>query len=65
MEAYSSGLKRAVIVGGGLIGIEMAEMFHSRHIPVTMLVRETNYWNNVLPEKEATLISNSIKYWIY
>lgn len=61
MEAYSSGLKRAVIVGGGLIGIEMAEMFHSRHIPVTMLVRESNYWNNVLPEGEATLITNHIK----
>ncbi|MFT5802108.1 MAG: NADPH-dependent 2,4-dienoyl-CoA reductase/sulfur reductase-like enzyme, partial [Nonlabens sp.] len=39
MERHSTGLKRAVIVGGGLIGIEMAEMFHSRHIPVTFLVR--------------------------
>jgi len=27
MEAYSDGLERAVITGGGLIGIEMAEMF--------------------------------------
>lgn len=27
--------KRAVIVGGGLIGIEMAEMLRSRKIPVT------------------------------
>jgi len=62
MEAYSPGLKRAVIVGGGLIGIEMAEMFHSRHIPVTLLVRESNYWNNVLPEGEATMISNHIKH---
>jgi len=26
MEKYSDGLQRAVIVGGGLIGIEMAEM---------------------------------------
>ena len=61
MEKYSKGLKRAVIVGGGLIGIEMAEMFHSRHIPVTMLVRESNYWDNILPQEEATLISNHIK----
>ena len=37
MEKYSKGLKRAVIVGGGLIGLEMAEMFHSRHIPVCLL----------------------------
>ena len=48
MEKYSEGLNRAVIVGGGLIGIEMAEMFHTRGIPVTMLVRENNYWSNVL-----------------
>lgn len=61
MEKHSNNLKRAVIVGGGLIGIEMAEMFHSRHIPVTMLVRESNYWNNVLPEEEATIISNHIR----
>jgi len=61
MERYSKGLKRAVIVGGGLIGIEMAEMFHSRHIDVTMLVREPSYWSNVLPKEESKLISQHIK----
>jgi len=61
MEKYSLDLDRAVIVGGGLIGIEMAEMFHSRDIPVTMLVRENNYWDNVLPTEEATMISHHIK----
>ena len=61
MEKYSQGLNRAVIVGGGLIGIEMAEMFHSRNIPVTMLVREPLYWNNVLPKEESQIISRHIK----
>lgn len=61
MEKYSKGLKRAVIVGGGLIGLEMAEMFHARHIPVTMLVRESNYWNNVMPAEEAEMISRHIR----
>jgi NADPH-dependent 2,4-dienoyl-CoA reductase/sulfur reductase-like enzyme len=60
MEKYSTGLDRAVIVGGGLIGIEMAEMFHSRKIPVTMLVRETNYWDNVLPLEEAQMVAKHI-----
>ena len=60
MENYSKGLNRAVIVGGGLIGIEMAEMFHSRNIPVTMLVREQNYWDNVLPLEESKMISRHI-----
>ena len=60
MEAYSDGLNRAVIVGGGLIGIEMAEMFHSRHIPVTILVREGSYWDNVLPSEESRMINEHI-----
>ena len=60
MEKYSPDLKRAVIVGGGLIGIEMAEMFHSRDIPVTMLVREESYWNNILPAEESQMVSDHI-----
>ena len=61
MEKYSEGLKQAVIVGGGLIGIEMAEMYHSRNIPVTILVREKSYWNNVLPAEESAMINRHIK----
>lgn len=60
METYSKDLDKAVIVGGGLIGIEMAEMFHSRHIPVTMIVRESSYWNNVLPPEESEMINKHI-----
>ena len=60
IELHSKGLKRAVIIGGGLIGIEMAEMFHSRNIPVTMIVREDNYWDNILPVEEAKLIGHHI-----
>ncbi|MCM5661972.1 NAD(P)/FAD-dependent oxidoreductase [Galbibacter mesophilus] len=53
--------KRAVIVGGGLIGIELAEMLRTRNIPVTMLVRDRYFWGSVLPEGEAKLIGNHIK----
>lgn len=60
MEKYSKGLKRAVIVGGGLIGLEMAEMFHSRKIPVTMIVREESYWNNALPAEESQMVGRHI-----
>ncbi len=60
MELYSEGLKRAVVVGGGLIGLEMAEMFHSRDIPVSMIVRETNYWDNIMPIEEAQMIGDHI-----
>jgi NAD(P)H-nitrite reductase large subunit len=53
--------KRAVIVGGGLIGIELAEMLNSRSIPVTFLVRESSFWNGVLPEGESAMINRHIK----
>lgn len=53
--------RRAVIVGGGLIGVELAEMLHTRKIPVTFLVRESNFWNNVLPDKEAKMLNKHIK----
>lgn len=61
MEANTKNLTKAVIVGGGLIGIEMAEMLLSRKIEVTMLVREAEFWSNVLPLQEASLISNHVR----
>lgn len=61
MEQYSDSTKRAVIVGGGLIGLEMAEMFLSRGIDVTFLVREKAYWANVLPKGEAAIVTKHIQ----
>ena len=53
--------KRAVIVGGGLIGIELAEMLSTRKIPVTFLVRESSFWNGVLPKGESEMLNRHIK----
>lgn len=61
MEANTVGVKNAVIVGGGLIGIEMAEMLLSRNIHVSFLVRELLYWDNVLPHEEAAMVSRHIR----
>ncbi|MBD0830783.1 NAD(P)/FAD-dependent oxidoreductase [Aestuariibaculum sediminum] len=64
LEVYAPNnkvCKRAVIVGGGLIGIELAEMLNSRNIPVTFIVRESSFWNNVLPENDSQLITKHIK----
>ncbi len=52
---------RAVVVGGGLIGVEMAEMFHSRQIPVSFLVREANFWSSVLPHEEAAMVTRHLR----
>ncbi len=61
METYTKDISRGVIVGGGLIGVEMAEMLLSRNIPVTFLVRENLFWGNVLPKQEAELIMRHMK----
>src|SRR5690606_31194829 len=60
MESNTKNISRAVIVGGGLIGIEMAEMLLSRNIAVTMLIREPEFWSNVLPIEEAKMISDHL-----
>ncbi|MCK5468133.1 MAG: FAD-dependent oxidoreductase [Cyclobacteriaceae bacterium] len=61
MEVYTENIDHAVIVGGGLIGIEMAEMLLSRNISITFLVRENSFWNIVLPPEESEMISRHIR----
>ncbi len=61
MEKNTENIDRAVIVGGGLIGVEVAEMLHTRNISTTFLVRETNYWDNALPLEEAKMINKEIE----
>ena len=61
LEKNVAGARRAVIVGGGLIGIELAEMLHSRGVAVTFLVREQTYWGTILPAEESGLINQVIR----
>lgn len=50
----------AVVIGGGLIGVEVAEMLKSRDINVTFLVREERYWSTVVPPRESEIIEQEI-----
>jgi NADPH-dependent 2,4-dienoyl-CoA reductase/sulfur reductase-like enzyme len=61
MQFHTQHAERGVIVGGGLIGIEMAEMLLSRRINVTFLVREKSYWNGILPHEESQMINRHIR----
>jgi NAD(P)H-nitrite reductase large subunit len=60
MEQNTANIKKAVVIGGGLIGIELCEMLHSRGIEVSYLVRENRYWGNVLPDENAKMIEQHI-----
>ena len=61
METYTAGIKRAVVVGGGLIGIETVEMLLSRNIAVTYLVREQSFWRGILPAEESEMVNKLFK----
>ncbi|RMF62388.1 MAG: NAD(P)/FAD-dependent oxidoreductase [Bacteroidetes bacterium] len=60
MERNTRGIERAVVVGGGLIGVEMAEMLSSRGIAVTFLVREQGYMDHILPPEESRMVGRQI-----
>ncbi len=51
IEQNAKTAKRAVIVGGGLLGVECAEMMGVRGIEVTFLGRESKFGGIVLPDE--------------
>ena len=60
MQQHTTGIFKAVITGGGLLGVEMAEMLRSRGIDVTLLVKDKYYWNSILPDEEAQMIGRHL-----
>ncbi|SFT77376.1 Pyridine nucleotide-disulphide oxidoreductase [Lishizhenia tianjinensis] len=61
MKANTMGVEHAVIVGGGLIGVEMAEMLLSRNITVDFIVRDTHFWGSVLPQADAQFVDQHLQ----
>lgn len=61
MERWTEDVDRAVVVGGGLIGVEIAEMLRVRGIDVTFLVREDWYMSHILPEEEGRMVEREIR----
>ena len=61
MARDTHGIGRGVVVGGGLIGVELAEMLHSRGIEPVVLVREARYWAAVLPLEEGHLVDRQFR----
>ena len=61
MARDTHGISRGVVVGGGLIGVELAEMLHTRGIEPVVLVRDARYWSAVLPPEEANLVDRQFQ----
>ena len=60
LQDSSKTIKHASIIGGGLIGVELAEMFVSRGISFTFWVREKWFGSNFLPQEEAEMVTNHL-----
>ncbi len=53
--------KKAIIIGAGLIAIEIAEILHYYKIKTTIILKGERYWPEVLNKTEANIIENQIK----
>lgn len=54
--------QRAVVIGGGLIGVEVAEVLRDRGLHVTFVVRENWYFPLALDKNEAELVSEHMRH---
>ena len=52
---------RAVVIGGGLIGVEVAEILHHRGLHVTFLIRENWYFPLALDRRESALVAEHMR----
>jgi len=61
-ERLTPTTERAVVIGGGLIGIELVECLRFHGVEVTFLVREPYYWPMALGHEEGNLVSGEIRH---
>ncbi len=60
-ERLTPSTREAVVVGGGLIGIELVECLAFHGIRTTFLVREPYYWPMALGSEEGHIVSEHIR----
>lgn len=59
--AVAKRARTAVVVGGGITALELAEGLASRKVKVHLLIRTARYWSNVLDEVESEIIEKRLK----
>ncbi len=60
-EELTPSTRRAVVVGGGLIGVELVECLAHHRLAVAFLVREQWYWPMALAEEEGMMIADHLR----
>lgn len=61
LERTLEGSGVTAVVGGGLIGTEVAEILHARRKPFTWFVRESGVYGSHLPLEESAMITSHIR----
>ena len=54
--------KRGLVIGGGLIGAEVAEAFHERGLPCTYLVREDFFYPIFCSESQSLIVQKRFEH---
>lgn len=60
MEAIKTA-KKAVTIGGGFIGFEMADLMKLAGLETTMILREDYFWKPTLDEASGKMIENALE----
>src|SRR5688572_16874691 len=61
LDADARAGGRAVVIGGGLIGVEVAEILAHRGLQVTFVIRESWYFPVALDAREARLVAEHLR----
>jgi nitrite reductase (NADH) large subunit len=57
----SRDAKAAVVVGGGITALEIAEGLRARGVHVHYFMRKGRYWSNVLSESESRIVEQGLR----
>lgn len=60
-ERLTWSTEQAVVVGGGLIGVELVESLHHHGVDVTFLVREPWFWPAALGKEEGDIVAEHLR----
>lgn len=61
IKNYLTGKKNAIVIGGGFIGLELAQTFRQYGLNVRFLVLEEWFWQNLLGEESGKLMDAILK----
>lgn len=61
LSLVKNKIKSAAIIGGGLIGVELAEMLIHLKIPVHFLIKDRGFWKQGLPDFESEMTNKHLE----